>query len=1495
MEKRKLITIYFLLLAVFTFAQSGVNCNDAITQNPVTNCSPKNRLLGSGQQELWLHVEAIPNDTSNIAVRWTNTTSQFIQAKVYQYNGSCNSMTLIKDVDLLAPASNSVEFVSFSGEQYMICLSRDSSDNAETSVGVCVEKNLFYWGLCWNSTNSSGITDYFDSNGLGHWDGTVGYIAPDSSLLDGYGIHINLCLGDTLCVHGVLEEPANNYTPDCADLSFPLDNWWYAPGTNYSSSLPQGESFFYHPTVTNQLCMVYDSVGVFPVYYLDDTVGTSPAYTWSSVPTGFFVEVDDTAAFEPEMYFEDTICGNLGALQNEAIFHLSNFYPSPQGTTGETHLFDPFINIYIDGQYASSGQFPNSLHYGINGTVNLLHPSSDVLDSLNSIADTYGNHSLTVEIVPQSGCRPPQSFTYDFVILEPYVFEHTINCNEVTITNVGCQPIPESGANFYVNWGDGNNDNVTGVNSVTYYYDSIGTYDIIVQGAASGEFETITVTIQSVPNQNVSIHGNTTVCCLNNLVYSAPPGYLTYNWSIVGGTITNALVNEATVDWNTPFSGGQLTVTTTDIYNCTSTGTIYIDTCNLTPGPGPEIEGPDMKCCTTANVYTVSGNYSDFNWTVPDGVIVVDNGNSITVDWNSQSNNSIITVTMQDENCLMVTSTLIVEECCKVDLSPNGAQAYDTYFNTDYCAPTLISSIITTLPGGVPVYSSGDAILINHDLIIDQDFEFATCPYMYVMKGHQIYVMPGVRFTLNNDCVIRPMCDEPWTGIIVDDANSLVTINGTRIIGAEIALSSSNDAKYDIDQSDFYNNRIGISVSNYTLPTVNSIDDSEFGEFSAEVNVFGLRPTHGIIVKNVAELIVGENNELFNMDFGIHVTNSNVDCYKNNFYDFTPAQGGFNDGIAVYGTTTKGSPGNLLIVGDNFQNRNFFDNCHVGIYVENRMGLIARYNTMDEILFTGIASRKSSSAFLDIKRNNIRLEPGFSVGIYLQGMLNVTAEVQYNKINLTSINGVGAFVAGIAFDQVTVGTINSVKCTNNSIRQCAYGVYANQVSGIEIKRNGIQFFNNGLYSNLVYGIYAAGCTAAEIESNNVKRFIGTPNNNNPDETLIGIHAENSPQVSIFNNKVSKFGKGIQAKGNNSNSEMFCNRMTKTYNGIYLLNADVGNQGDPTVNQDNKWVNNVEDKISGDAQLVNAWYYRNGNIHSPYPNLVSNNPPIFVNNNSAQSVCPQPGFPRPPVIILPRSQQRKQQFDPIVYNEKTYPTYDTTLRYLDKIYAMTAFDEDATWLTVGDTSDATYQNYFTQEEAGDLGKICHIATAYKTEDYLTLDSENNGLNGGVCNYAKGLQDVNAIYLDTWASGIFEFDASQLARLEELACSDALENGVAVYSARTLLGWGYQCTNGYIKSSTTVPVDENVNVIDQETSFLVYPSPSEGEVYLAYDLGNYEDATLQVFDIRGQLVMNVQLSAETLAIQLPSENLNSGMYLYSVSNNGRSLANGKFIIK
>ena len=236
-----------------------------------------------------------------------------------------------------------------------------------------------------------------------------------------------------------------------------------------------------------------------------------------------------------------------------------------------------------------------------------------------------------------------------------------------------------------------------------------------------------------------------------------------------------------------------------------------------------------------------------------------------------------------------------------------------------------------------------------------------------------------------------------------------------------------------------------------------------------------------------------------------------------------------------------------------------------------------------------------------------------------------------------------------------------------------------------------------------------------------------------------------------------------------------------------------------------------------------------------------------------------------------------------------------MRYLDNMYAIMEFERDSTWLTTGAPDDTLYQNYYQTMTSGNMGKVCEVTRCYANEDYATLAQRNSAITPN-CQRESHIKTVNDIFLNTWANGMYEYDATQEQYLEDLACSDALENGPAVYAARTLVGFFGTCTNGYTKSLTT---SENTMVTYTESpnvTFTLYPNPSDNDVFLDYVLDeSIENAQLEVYDLTGKLITRQALEDNQNTLQIETYGLERGVYIYSIIAKGQLLGTGKFILK
>jgi hypothetical protein len=155
------------------------------------------------------------------------------------------------------------------------------------------------------------------------------------------------------------------------------------------------------------------------------------------------------------------------------------------------------------------------------------------------------------------------------------------------------------------------------------------------------------------------------VCALSSQTYQTTSNAgSTYNWSIVGGTITSTLIptsNSVNVTWGNA-GGGSLTVTETNSFTCQTTTTI---TPNIRSLPTPNIVGTLELCAGTtgANYSVVASAGNSYEWVVTGGTIVGSNTNdNITVNWGNAGTGNI-QVTQTDNNfgtlCKTVNSKIV--------------------------------------------------------------------------------------------------------------------------------------------------------------------------------------------------------------------------------------------------------------------------------------------------------------------------------------------------------------------------------------------------------------------------------------------------------------------------------------------------------------------------------------------------------------------------------------------------------------------------------------------------------------------------------------------------------------------------------------------------------------------------------------------------------------------------------------------------------------------
>lgn len=178
--------------------------------------------------------------------------------------------------------------------------------------------------------------------------------------------------------------------------------------------------------------------------------------------------------------------------------------------------------------------------------------------------------------------------------------------------------------------------NVIGVNSCGSGSSSVG----------------LTISMNPLPDPAGIISGSNAVCeGTTGVAYSVPSilNSTTYNWTLPPGVVitSGAGTNSIVTDFTNATGSGNVTVAGVNSCGSGTSASLAIPV-GLLPDSSTAITGPTTVCAGSAGVqYSISAvsGASSYNWSLPVGAtIVVDNGNSITVDFAPTATSGAITV-----------------------------------------------------------------------------------------------------------------------------------------------------------------------------------------------------------------------------------------------------------------------------------------------------------------------------------------------------------------------------------------------------------------------------------------------------------------------------------------------------------------------------------------------------------------------------------------------------------------------------------------------------------------------------------------------------------------------------------------------------------------------------------------------------------------------------------------------------------------------------------
>ncbi len=965
--------------------------------------------------------------------------------------------------------------------------------------------------------------------------------------------------------------------------------------------------------------------------------------------------------------------------------------------------------------------------------------------------------------------------------------------------------------------------------------------------------------------------------------------------------------------------------------------------------PAPEIIGSVEICCTENNIYTIGANFGNYLWVVDGGVVTSGQGtNQVTVSWNDPSAGGSITVIMDNGGDACVVSQLIIEPCCELrpysvflnDINPSGGDIgpdddgtitwggsdYTIYEETDACEPTLASQWMDdngNLYGSqISTGGSGTSyIVINNDLIIDVDFTFLSSKFS-IAPDRKIVVRPGVKLTILGS-TLAPKCDRMWEGIVLEDNTSELEMRGT-IIGAKAGVRSIDGALFEIRNSNFLDNYVGVVMDPHSGTHLGTIRGSFFTILNSNLlapyaNL--TRPEVGVLVKGVTQATIGEplvsqvnpeTNVFFEHHYAILSNQSNLNVIDNEFY-FTKDPSGLpnnNNYYAILATGSNTQHYQLTVGGTNNTLRNLFYDNNIGVRADRNVNVDIRRNDFEQIVANGVRVTQNTSGTINIRRNDVLSTTGL-IGFYALDNNQCDIDIVNNNINWALGGNPDALLVGIAIQNVlplNFSNNNTGLVRNNRIKNTNLGIFVGNNPITQVNQNTIRIQKSNAQldnPNSPFGhegirvVFSAG---TRVFNNFVFRSGGDPNVSF-EQDLRGILVENSAFTPTFNNRLNRMGNGITYRGSNISSFISCNRMWRNYKGMRFGNpsetigTDIGNQGINAgvipqypngITWDNRWFSNLSgERSDGLLNTLTDIYRKPQGVFNSIPSLDLNLSGFDQITLSNQSFSNCSGPIGPGGGTTPGPVRRALIFGPIVYNQKSFEQLGQEFNWYDRFLTYNMFRFDNAWLSQDPSTDADFQQFQADCGGSNMERIANTVEAYNVHDNALASNQIASINP-ICIQEDYMKQVLTIYDSTFADSVYTFTPQQQADLEFIACLDPTEKGPAVYSARAMLGLFFGCSNGVMRSANA----NEDSTIEQVSISSLYPNPNNGNFTLEYELE--QQGMFGVYDLTGKLVHTQRLSSGFNILEMNLENLDNGVYVYRILSGERIITTSRFVV-
>lgn len=980
-----------------------------------------------------------------------------------------------------------------------------------------------------------------------------------------------------------------------------------------------------------------------------------------------------------------------------------------------------------------------------------------------------------------------------------------------------------------------------------------------------------------------------------------PDPNINYVWSVSSpliSTVTPSTGVSSDIKWNNA-SAGNITVKGYDVNGClVYQKIISIDPSTL-PSPTTQvtINGNIDDCMQglfTITPYTPGLNYV---WTVtpsPPAFIVNQSGDHVNINWNYGGNGNVTVQYIDASGCLVYDGITTI------------TPTFNCVPNAHYQITTPSSDFIPNMFGNVggsigSQFSTAQQIYFVGTIHIDQDLYLTNCPDIYMSPNAKIIVDPGITFSVTSSHIRGCAC--PWDGIYVEDISSKVIFDDVIIQDAKNAVVSSYGGEYQIQNSYFVNNRIGIKVNHYENATSNHLGYIIHTKFDKDIISYGgpfsTTDNIGIDVKNVYGLTIGDNNASQNINsfshlkYGIHIIQSDVSIYNNQFkyigitsanppsYSGIPARPNeaaiyteisLNTQLPFYSIT-----GNVIIGGSNFYSPNNFSDCNVGVF---------SYNTHVNV------------------ENNYFNHQNY-VAIHLNECSRGSI-VSNNTISMTSgVSSVSIPDASIISQLSTYTDLtNDLIIDGNTINDARIGIMLANCNGSHNILTPVQcnVTNNTINLDLVNlaicGIFSASGQYQFISTNTIN--YGTKLGYNAE----GIYLADIYKSIIQNNYINKLYYGIIVKDQALYSEYSCNTLRYCDYGFTFAAANMTDQPlSLSYASDNIWIDGQQfydgmRRMNGTT--VNnpspLWYQEDaiGSLLT-FDTYIISGYPIFNYIVPFQNLNPNPNCISNKSSIT-NIQNTNTTIDldkhlrKIIKDSITYNILSMENKYMAKEFAYNLLDNKPGLLNIGNSNDQVFQIFYNTVKNTNIGKFAKIQKHIKTKNYNAAKALNTTIttqNIIEANY----KEVNRIYLNRIVNDSL-VNASDSLILYNIAMQSPSTDGKAVYSARAILD--IYIKDNIQQNNTFLPPTMQ-SLTETYSAIKAYPNPANDKLYIQLDNTLDGIAKVEFYDLAGKLIYSTTINASLKLQMLNISNLTKGIYNLRITANNKTNNQKLVIIK